>query len=50
MALTADFLANDKPLAASYKGNVIFPVAREYAVALGLSGWEAELALAVGKR
>lgn len=46
LALTADFLANDKPLAASYKGQVIFPVARDYAVALGFATWETEFTLA----
>lgn len=46
MAALADFLANDKPLVASYKGETIFPVAKQYAVALGLAQWHAEFATA----
>jgi peptide/nickel transport system permease protein len=42
MALTADFVANDKPLYCSYKGNSYFPVFKEYAVGLGLAKWEGE--------
>jgi len=42
MALTADFVANDKPLYCSYKGNSYFPVFKEYAVMLGISKWEGE--------
>jgi peptide/nickel transport system permease protein len=42
MALTADFIANDKPLYCSYKGNSYFPVFKEYAVALGIAKWESE--------
>jgi len=42
MALTADFVANDKPWYCSYKGNSYFPVFKEYAVMLGISKWEGE--------
>lgn len=42
MALTADFVANDKPLYCSYKGETFFPVIKEYLVALGLSKWEGD--------
>jgi peptide/nickel transport system permease protein len=42
MALTADFVANDKPLYCSYKGTSYFPVFKEYMVDLGLSKWEGE--------
>lgn len=42
MALTADFVANDKPLYCSYKGSSYFPVFKEYMVDLGLSKWEGE--------
>jgi peptide/nickel transport system permease protein len=42
MALTADFVANDKPLYCSYKGNSYFPVFKEYAVMMGISKWEGE--------
>ena len=42
MALTADFVANDKPLYCSYKGTSYFPVLKSYAVDLGLSKWEGE--------
>ena len=40
MALLADFIANDKPLYAKYKGESYFPVFKEYAVGLGLAKWE----------
>ena len=39
MALTADFVANDKPLYCKYKGESYFPVLKEYAVGLGISKW-----------
>ncbi len=42
MALTADFVANDKPLYCVYKGNSYFPVFKEYAVGLGIAKWEGE--------
>ncbi len=42
MALTADFVANDKPLYCSYKGSSYFPVFKEYAVELGLAKWDSE--------
>lgn len=42
MALTADFVANDKPLYCTYKGNSYFPVFKEYAVGLGLAKWDSE--------
>ncbi len=45
-AVFADFLANDKPLIASYKNKLIFPVLQQYAVAVGISSWGAEFALA----
>ncbi|MCS6999348.1 MAG: ABC transporter permease [Bacteroidota bacterium] len=35
----ADFLANDKPIIASYQNRVIFPIFKSYAVGLGLSQW-----------
>lgn len=40
IALLADFLANEKPIAAKYKGEIYFPVFKEYAVDLGLSDWQ----------
>lgn len=36
VALLADFLANDRPLIASVDGDVRFPVAHDYGVALGV--------------
>jgi peptide/nickel transport system permease protein len=42
MALTADFVANDKPIYCSYKGSSYFPVFKEYAVGLGIAKWESE--------
>lgn len=43
VGLLADFLANDKPLYCSYKGNTYFPVLKEYAVDMRLSKWPEEL-------
>ncbi len=42
MALTADFVANDKPIYCKYKGSSYFPVFHEYAVGLGLAKWETD--------
>jgi ABC-type microcin C transport system permease subunit YejE len=42
IAIFADVLANDKPIVASHKGSVIFPVFREYGVDLGLTQWDKE--------
>lgn len=42
IAIFADFLANDKPIVASYKGTTIFPVFNEYGVMLGLTEWGRE--------
>ncbi len=39
VAFLADFLANDKPIIASVKGRLIFPVFQQYGVALGLTSW-----------
>ncbi|MEO6883571.1 MAG: ABC transporter permease [Bacteroidia bacterium] len=41
IAVFADFLANEKPLAAKYKGEIYFPVCRSYAVDLGIAEWPA---------
>ncbi|MCC7302818.1 MAG: ABC transporter permease [Bacteroidia bacterium] len=49
IALLADFIANEKPLACSYKGNTYFPVFRSYAVDLGISNWPADLQNATWK-
>lgn len=43
IALLADFLANEKPLAAGYKGNTYFPVFRSYLVDAGVTDWQPEL-------
>jgi peptide/nickel transport system permease protein len=43
MALSADFLANDKPLYLVYKGQTYFPVPYSYLVAVGLAQWPLEL-------
>lgn len=42
IAIFADFLANEKPIVASYKGEIYFPIFKEYAVDLGLSDWNKE--------
>lgn len=39
----ADFMANDKPLIASYEGKVMMPVVKEYFVETGLSQWPTAL-------
>ncbi len=41
-ALFADFLANDKPLACSYKGHTYFPVLQSYGKLLGKHQWPEE--------
>ena len=42
MALTADFVANDKPIYCTVNGVSYFPVFKEYAVGLGLAKWETQ--------
>ena len=42
MALTADFVANDKPIYCKINGESFFPVFKEYAVGLGFSRWETQ--------
>jgi len=43
LALSADFLANEKPLYCKYQGKTHFPVLKSYAVDLGLAKWPPEL-------
>jgi peptide/nickel transport system permease protein len=43
MALSADFLANDKPYYLRYGGNTYFPILRSYMVAAGVGHWPPEL-------
>lgn len=43
IALFADFLANDRPLYLSYKGNTYFPIVHGYLVDVGAASWPAEL-------
>ena len=43
VAIFADFLANDKPIYASYKGETYFPVFKDYLVGLGMDRWSADL-------
>ena len=43
IALSADFLANDRPLYLSYKGSTYFPILRGYLVDLGAAAWPPEL-------
>lgn len=40
LALLADFIANEKPLVATYNGKTYYPVFKEYAVDLGISEWD----------
>lgn len=49
IALFADVIANDKPIIASYKGSIIMPVFREYAVNMGMARWDAEFVSAEWK-
>jgi peptide/nickel transport system permease protein len=46
IAILADFLANDKPLFANYKGTIYFPVVKQYLVDLGLDRWSSDLVMA----
>ena len=46
VAVFADFIANDKPLIASYNGSMYFPVVKDYMVGLGISRWSSDLVLA----
>jgi peptide/nickel transport system permease protein len=43
LALLADFLANNKPIYAKYKGEIYFPVFKQYIVDMGISKWQTEL-------
>lgn len=42
IAVTADFLANEKPLYCKMAGETHFPIFKDYAVALGLAKWDAK--------
>ncbi len=42
IAIFADFIANEKPIVAKYKGEMYFPVLKDYAVKLGLAKWQPE--------
>jgi peptide/nickel transport system permease protein len=42
VALSADFIANDKPLVMRYEGELYFPAFKDYAVWTGLSLWQPE--------
>ena len=43
IAIFADFLANSKPIYAKHKGDIYFPVIKQYLVDLGLTKWPTEL-------
>ena len=43
IAVTADFLANSKPLYASYKGETYFPVIKDYLNDIGISKWAPDM-------
>jgi peptide/nickel transport system permease protein len=43
MALSADFIANDKPYYLAYRGQTYFPIFRSYLVSAGLGQWPLEL-------
>lgn len=42
IALTADFIANERPIYCQLEGETYFPVLRQYAVDVGLLTWEAK--------
>jgi peptide/nickel transport system permease protein len=42
VAAAADFIAGDKPLIMKYRGQLHFPVLKDYAVRMGFSQWRAE--------
>lgn len=46
VAVFADILANDKPIIASRKGELMFPVFKEYGVMVGIASWPKEYATA----
>ncbi|MCX6141137.1 MAG: ABC transporter permease [Candidatus Kapabacteria bacterium] len=46
IAIFADVLANDKPIVCSLRGELYFPVVREFGVTVGVSSWGAEFATA----
>jgi len=46
VAVFADFIANDKPLVASYNGSIYIPVVKDYLVDLGIGRWSQDLVLA----
>jgi peptide/nickel transport system permease protein len=50
LAVFADFLANEKPIACKYRGQIYFPVFREYLVDAGISAWPQELISADWKK
>ncbi len=43
VAILADVLANDKPLFASYKGTIMFPVFKQYLVDMSIDRWGPDL-------
>jgi peptide/nickel transport system permease protein len=43
IAVFADFLANEKPIWCSYKGQSYFPILKSYGVDLGLTQWPKDL-------
>jgi len=43
VALSADFIANEKPIYCKYKGKSYFPILKSYGVALGIAKWPPEL-------
>ncbi len=42
IAVFADFIANEKPIACKYNDTVYFPLLKSYSVDLGLSNWQPE--------
>jgi len=42
IAAAADLIANDKPIIMKYRGEIFFPVLKDYAVRLGISRWQSQ--------
>jgi len=43
IAVFADFIANEKPIVAKYKGKTYFPIVKQYAVDFGIGKWPKDL-------
>jgi peptide/nickel transport system permease protein len=44
IGISADFIANDKPIVCGYKGETYFPILNEFGVGMGISKWTKDFA------